>query len=61
MCKIECVKYAHFPKSIHIFDKEYQRIASRQCMLAMKLEDIDTKNFDTWLAKCQIHQNFPYQ
>ena len=29
-------------------------MASRQCMLAMELKDIETKNFDGSLAKLQI-------
>ena len=36
-------------------------IAFRQCVLAMELEDIDMKSFDTLLVECQIHQYFPCQ
>ena len=34
-------------------------MASKQCMLAMKLEEIEREKFDGSLAKCQIHQHFP--
>ena len=35
-------------------------MASRQWMLAMELEDIETEKFDRSLAKHQIHQYFPF-
>ena len=34
-------------------------MASRQCMLTMKLKDIEREKFDGSLAKRQIHQYFP--
>ena len=34
-------------------------VASRQCMLAMELEDIEREKFDGWVAKHQICQYFP--
>ena len=34
-------------------------MASRQCILAMELEDIDREKFDRSLAKRQICQYFP--
>ena len=34
-------------------------MASRQCMLAMKLQDIEREKFDGSLAKRQIRQYFP--
>ena len=37
------------------------RMASRQCMLAMDLEDIEWEKFDGWVAKHQIRQYFPRQ
>ena len=33
--------------------------AYRQCMVSMKLKDIETEKFDGSLAKYQIHQYFP--
>ena len=37
---------------------KYLRMASKQRILVMKLEDIERKNFDGILAKRQISQNF---
>ena len=37
------------------------RMASRQCMLAMELEDIEREKFDGSVAKHQIRQYFPRQ
>ena len=34
-------------------------MASRLCILAMELEDIEREKFDRSLAKRQIHQYFP--
>ena len=34
-------------------------MASRQCILAMELEDIEREKFDGSLAKRQIRQYFP--
>ena len=34
-------------------------MASRQCILAMELEDIKREKFDGSIAKCQIRQYFP--
>ena len=34
-------------------------MASRQCVLAMELEDIEREKFDRSLAKHQIRQYFP--
>ena len=33
-------------------------MASRQCMSAMELEEIEREKFDGLLAKCQICQSF---
>ena len=36
-------------------------MAYRQCILALKLEEIERENFDGSLAKCQIRQYFHCQ